>query len=263
MLGVKRGSYYAWRARGESARVEQDRVLLERIRESFEASGGTYGSPRVQRELAARGMGVSCRRVERLMREAGLRGRVVRVYRANPHLHRFYEQHPNRLWEKHARGLDQIWVGDVTYVSVGGHWRFLAVVMDQFSRRLLGWSLGRVRNTRLTRAAFDNAVRLRRPGRGLIFHSDRGSEYAGSRFRDRLRSLGVLQSMTRGGAPSDNPHMESFFHSFKADKVHGVVFANDRQLLQALRWYVRFYNHRRLHSSLGYCSPVEYERRVA
>jgi putative transposase len=263
MLGVRRGSYYAWRSRGESARLEQDRDLRKRIREVFEASGGTYGSPRVERELAARGIAVSRRRVERLMREAGLRGRVVRVYRSNPHLHRFYEQHPNRLWKKRARTVDQVWVGDVTYLSVGGRWRFLAVVMDQFSRRLVGWSLAHIRSTRLTRAAFDRAVRRRRPHPGLIFHSDRGSEYAGSGFRDRLKSHGVLQSMTRGGAPIDNAHMESFFHSFKAEIVHGTVFADDVQLRACLSRYVRYYNHRRLHSALGYHSPVEYERRVA
>ena len=263
MLGVERGSYYAWRSRGESARGEQDRELSQRILRIFEASGGTYGSPRAQRELAACGIRVSRRRVERLMRAAGLRARVVRMYRANPHLHRFCEQHPNRLWQNRARRVNQVWVGDVTYLPVNGRWRFLAVVMDQFSRRLLGWSLARVRNTRLTRAALDRAVRLRRPGRGLIFHSDRGSEYAGSGFRDRVRSLGALQSMTRGGAPSDNAHMESFFHSFKAELVHGMVFSDDSQLRACVRRYIRYYNHRRLHSSLGYRPPVEYERWVA
>jgi transposase InsO family protein len=238
-------------------------VLGEQIREIFEQSGGTYGSPRVQRALVERGFAVSRRRVERLMRGAGLRARVVRIYRSNPGLHRFFGQHPNRLWRRQAQEPDQVWVGDVTYLRVGGRWHFLAVVMDQCSRRLLGWSLGRVRNGKLAQAAFDRAAARRRPGRGLIFHSDRGSEYAGAAFRDRLRRLGVRQSMTRGGSPADNAHMESFFHSLKADVVHGRVFTDERQLRRCLRNYVRYYNHHRLHSSLEYRTPVEYEREVA
>jgi putative transposase len=150
----------------------------------------------------------------------------------------------------------------VTYLRVAKHWCYLAVVMDQFSRRVVGWSLRRVRGTPLTRAAFDHAFRRRRPRR-LIFHSDRGIEYAAPAFRDRLKALGVRQSMTRGGTPGDNAHAESFFHSLKADVVHGVQFASDESLRSCVRRYVRYYNHERLHSSLGYRSPAEYERQVA
>ncbi len=260
---VTRAGYYAWRCRGESTRREQDRVLADEIDSIFEESNGTYGSPRVQRALGLRGVCVSRRRVERLMRSMGLRARVVRVYRSNPSLHRFYGQHPNRVESRRAKRSDRIWVGDVTYLRVAGRWRFLAVVMDQYSRRLLGWKLGRVRNVKLTRAAFDQAMRRRRPRRGLIFHSDRGSEYAGAAFRDRLRKLGVRQSMTRGGSPDENAHMESFFHSLKADVVHGVAFANDDHLRSCLRRYMRYYNHQRLHSALGYRTPVAYERKAA
>jgi transposase InsO family protein len=174
-----------------------------------------------------------------------------------------YERNPNRLWKHQARRPDRIWVADITYLPVAWKWHYLAVVMDQCSRRVLGWSLGRVRDGRLTRRALDLAVRRRRPRRGLILHSDRGSEYAGTTLRGRLKDLGLRQSMTRGGYPADNAHMESFFHSLKADVIHGVRFADDRQLRSCIRGYVRFYNHRRLHSSLGYRSPVEYERRVA
>jgi transposase InsO family protein len=197
------------------------------------------------------------------MRVHGLRARVARLYKANPGLHGFYERNPNLVWKRRARRPDRIWVADVTYLPVAGQWRYLAAVMDQCSRRILGWSLGRVRNARLTRRAFDLAMRRRRPGRGLILHSDRGSEYGEARLRKRLRALGVRQSMTRGGCPADNTHMESFFHSMKADVIHGVRFLDDARLRSCIRSYVRFYNHSRLHSSLGYRSPVEYERRVA
>jgi len=262
LYGVTRAGYYAWRARSESSHSEQDRALVIAIRRIFEANAGTYGSPRVQRELLAEGFKVSRRRVERLMRAAGMRGRVVRVYRSNPRLHRLYAQHPNRLWNLQAKRLDAIWVGDVTYLKVAKHWFYLAVVLDQFSGRVLGWSLQKMRGTQLTRAAFDPAFRRRQPGK-LIFHSDRGIEYAAPGFRDRLKTLGVRQSMTRGGTPGDNAHAESFFHSLKADVVHGVEFTSDQSLRICVRRYVRYYNHRRLHSSLGYRSPVEYERQVA
>jgi transposase InsO family protein len=257
---VSRAGYYTWRTRGESGHRKQDRKLLVQVRKEFGDSGGTYGSPRVQRALKARGIGVSRRRVERLMRQAGLKARVARVYRSKPGRHRMFEKHPNLLWREVAQEPGQIWVSDVTYVRVAGRWRFLAVVMDQYSRRLLGWRVGRVRSGELTRAALDQALRRAEHRPRLIFHSDRGSEYAGATLGDRLRRLRVRQSMTRGGAPGDNAHAESFFHTLKAELVHGTDFAHDRQLQHALRKYMRFYNLRRLHSELGYRSPAQVER---
>ena len=263
LYGVTRAGYYAWQQRSESARRTQDRVWLEEIRALFQQSRGTYGSPRIHRALQAQGYRLSRRRVERLMREGGLRARTARLYRANPGLHRFFAQHPNHLWGSRATGVNQIWVGDITYLSVAGQWRYLAVVMDQYSRRILAWGLGTTRDTCLTRAVFDAAMRRRRTLPGLIFHSDRGSEYASAAFRDRLAVLGVRQSMTRGGAPGDNAHMESFFHSLKADLVHGTRFLTEAGLRSELRRYLWYYNHQRLHSALGYRSPVDYERRAA
>ena len=263
LYGVTRAGYYAWRQRSESAHSAQDRELQRQIRRLFQQHRGAYGSPRIQRALQAEGCAVSRRRVERLMRRAGLRARVVQIYRANPRLHGFYGQHPNRLWTRVATRPNRIWVGDITYLPVVGRWRFLAVVLDQCSRRLLAWTLGRTRDARLTRTVLDAAVRRRRPRAGLVFHSDRGSEYAAQAFRDRLRALGIRQSATRVGTPGDNAHMESFFHSLKAEVVHGARFGTERQLRLALRRYFRYYNHRRLHSALGYRAPVDYESRAA
>ena len=208
LYGVTRAGYYAWRQRPVSAHATQDRQLQWRIRRLFQQHQGRYGSPRIHRDLRAEGWAVSRRRVERLMRTAGLRARVAQLYRANPRLHRFYGQHPNRLWTRVATRPDRIWVGDITYLAVRGRWRFLAVVLDQCSRRVLAWRLGRTRDARLTRAGLDAAVRRRRPRPGLVFHSDRGSEYAAQAFRDRLRTLGIRQSATRAGTPGDNAHME-------------------------------------------------------
>ena len=236
--------------------------MSEQIAALFAAHHGRYGSPRIQRALVAAGWRVSRRRVERLMRMAGLRARVARVYRANPGLHRFFGQHPNRLRAGGARRPDQVWVADVTYLAVAGRWHFLAVVLDQWSRRVLAWTLGRRRDTHLTRQVLDAAVRRRRPRPGLIFHSDRGSEYVGAALRDRLRVLGLRQSSALRG-PEDNAHMESFFHSLKAELVHGTQFVTAATLRRAIGAYVRYYNHRRLHSALGYRSPVDYESRAA
>jgi transposase InsO family protein len=258
LYGVTRAGYYAWQRRPLSAHAEQDRELSEQIAAIFAAHHGRYGSPRIHRELIGAGGRVSRRRVERLMRAAGHRARVARVYRANPALHRFFGQHPNRLPAAGARRPDQVWVGDVSYLPVAGRWRFLAVVLDQCSRRVLAWTLGRRRDTRLTRQVLDAAVRRRRPPRGLVFHSDRGSEYVGATLRDRLRVLGIRQSSALRG-PEDNAHMESFFHSLKAELVHGVRFETEAALRQAIAGYVRYYNHRRIHSSLAYRSPVDYE----
>jgi transposase InsO family protein len=196
------------------------------------------------------------------MRTAGLRARVARLYRGNPALHGFYGQHPNRLPRRGARRRDQVWVADLTYVPVGGRWHFLAAVLDQYSRRLLAWTLGRSRDARLTRRVLEAAVRRRRPVPGLIFHSDRGSEYSAVTLRQRLASLGIRQSSAWRG-PADNAHIESFFHSLKAEALHGVRFETEAALRREIARYVRYYNHRRRHSALAYQSPVDYERCAA
>jgi putative transposase len=263
LYGVTRVGYYAWRARGESARREQDRTLLRTIRAMFDRSRGTYGSPRIHQALRAAGTRVSRRRVERLMREAGLRARAAKLYRAIPGLHAFFTSIPNRQLERLATGPDQVWVGDITYLKVGGTWRYLAVVMDRYSRRIVGWSVGRHKDARLTLAALNHAVVNRRPPPGIIFHTDRGIEYAAYAFRARLAALGFVQSMNRPREVTDNAHMESFFHSMKTDVIHGVSLASPKAVGRLMRSYLPYYNRVRLHSGLGYCSPVDYESRRA
>ncbi len=263
LFDVTRAGFYAWRKRPASARQRQDRVLLGEMRAIFECSGGTYGSPRIHESLAGRGHRVSRRRVERLMRADGMRARVARVYRPKAGTHRWFSRQPNHVRRSHATRLTQIWVGVVTYLGVGGRWWYLIVVLDQCSRRVLAWRLAATRDSRVTRAVLDAALRRRRPDAGLIFHTDRGSEFQGTPVRARLAASGVRQSMTRGGAPGENAHMESFFHSLKADVIHGRSFQSIAELRLQLCRYVWYYNYRRLHSSLGYQSPVDYERRAA
>jgi len=233
--------------------------LLGSIRALFEQSRGTYGSPRVHRALVASGLRLSRRRVERLMREAGLRARAAKLYRRIPGRHGFFTSIPNRQLDRLATAPDQVWVADITYLKVAGAWRYLAVVMDRYSRRIIGWSLGATKDARLTLAAFNRAVCHRRPRPGVIFHSDRGVEYAAYAFRKRLAALGFVQSMNRPREITDNAHMESFFHSMKSDVVHGVRFGDDTELVRLLRSYIPYYNGVRLHSGIGYSSPVAYE----
>jgi transposase InsO family protein len=154
-------------------------------------------------------------------------------------------------------------VGDITYLKVGGAWRYLAVVMDRYSRRVIGWSMSRHKDARLTLAALNHAVVNRRPQPGLLFHSDRGIEYAAYAFRGRLAALGFVQSMNRPREVTDNAHMESFFHSLKTDVVHGASLATPDEVGPLLRRYFPYYNRVRLHSGLGYRSPVDYEAQRA
>lgn len=261
--GVSRAGYYAWKARGESARSKEDRRLLKRITQVHAASDGTYGSPRVHEALQQRGVHTGRKRVARLMRENRIRGRVADIYKANAASHAFYTSVPNRQLQAIADAPNKVWTADVTYIRIGGRWRYLAVVMDKYSRKLIGRKLGDRRDVGLTLAALDQAVRNRRPPPGVIFHTDRGIEYAAQAFRDRLAALGFIQSMNRPGRPTDNAHMESFFHSMKSDAIHGREVGTDARLSQAVSRYIPFYNNRRLHSALGYVSPTTYEARSA
>ncbi|WIW00119.1 IS3 family transposase [Kinneretia aquatilis] len=258
---VTRAGYYAWCQRERSVRAAGDEQLIEQVRLVHEQSRGYYGSPRIAQQLKQQGVQVGRRRVARLMRKAGLQGRSARLYRrAKVGQRKFFASVPNALRDVALSDADQAWVGDVTYLKVAGQWRYMAAVMDRHSRRLVGWSLSRRRDAALTRQALNHAVRKRQPSPGLIFHSDRGIEYAAYEYREQLNRLGIKQSMNRPGKMNDNAHMESFFHSMKTESLHGMSFETDKQLRTALRSYIGFYNQQRLHSSLSYLSPVKFEQ---
>ena len=212
------------------------------------------------RVLRAQGLRVSENRVARVMRAQGIQARVATIRYTNPRLQRFFSAVKNEQLEIALRAPDQVWVGDLTYLKVGAIYRYLAVVMDKYSRRVLGWAYGKRKDVALTLKALDRAVRSRHPPRGLIFHTDRGIEYAAEAFKQRLAELGITQSMNRPGRVTDNAYIESFFHSMKADLIHGLRFNQDRQIEQAVRAYVPFYNGTRLHSSLNYVPPATFER---
>lgn len=261
--GVTRSGYYAWRARERSARSRSDAELLPHVRRIHADSRGLYGAPRVHAQLQSEGKAVSRGRVARLMRVALLQGRSAATdRRSSKGLRRFFTDIPNReqLRGRPLASCNQVWVGDVTYLKVQGQWRYLAVVMDKHSRRIVGWSVSSVRDTALTLQALNHAVRNRKPAQGLVFHSDRGIEYAAHDYRQRLAKLGFVQSMNRPGRMNDNAHMESFFHSLKAEDFKRRKFGADGELHEALLSYIQFYNQQRLHSSLGYRPPAQFEK---
>lgn len=259
---MSRSGFYAWLARAGSQRRRNDEELAARIERIHRDSGGRYGSPRVHQVLKREGIRCSNKRVARLMRERGLRARVSRLYRRGPGMvRRFFAKTGNlRLDEPLPTRTDQIWVGDLTYLRLGNRWRYLATVMDLFSRRIVGWTLARNRTIEVTLRALKRAIAARDPKPGLLFHSDRGIEYSGYDYQDFLKAKGIVPSMNRPRHCQDNAHMESFFHSLKAELTHRRSYTSDAELNASMAGYIdRFYNHKRIHSSLGYHSPVEFE----
>jgi len=260
-LAVSRSGYYAWAQRGISQRTHDDQLLLKKIANIFDGSKGRYGSPRVYKALLAQGVSVGKKRVERLMRAANLRGRVVRVTRRQPGLKRFAAQGKNHLLDTgNAQQLNQVWVADVTYLKVKGRWQYLSTVMDQYSRRIIGWSLSSTRTMQLSIDTLMYALKKRGFPRDVIVHTDRGVEYTGYLFQETVKKYGLIHSVNRPGYCTDNAFMESFYHSLKAELIRGSIFTCVSQLRQAIKSYINnFYNRVRLHSGLGYVSPIEYE----
>ena len=258
LYGVTRAGYYTWRKRLTSQRQQDDTLLKQAIHWIHERSHETYGSPRIQKALAQVGRHHSRKRIARLMAAEGLEGRCMRVYRARPGLRQYFRDIECQDLSK-ATKPDQVWVGDVTYLKVGKQWRYLAVVMDWMSRRVIGWSLGSRRTVSLTLSALNRAVHNRHPANRVIFHSDRGIEYVGKEFKKRLARLRFTQSVNRPGKMNDNARMESFFGSMKSEWLYGQSFATDAALRARIGSYIPFYNQVRMHSSLGYSTPVECE----
>jgi transposase InsO family protein len=259
LYGVTRAGYYAWRRRRPSDHARRDAQLLVQIRAIHSAHDGNYGSPRVHGALQRAGEHLGCKRVARLMRAHRLRGKVADIYRSRAGTKAFFTSIPNRQLSVLADAPNRVWVGDVTYLRLGDTWRFLAVIADKHSRRIVGWALRSRRDVGLTLAALRRAAHQRRTVPGLVFHSDRGIEYAAEAYRTGLRELGIMQSMNRPGRMNDNAHMESFFHTMKSELHRKLSVTTDNKLRSVIGRYIDYFNQRRGHTSLAHHSPAQFE----
>lgn len=262
-LGVSRSGYYAWAKRPESARKKSDRALSVEVVAVHQESRGTYGAPRVHAELKARGRRVARKRVARLMRQAGVRARVPRRFVRTTDSAHSHPVAPNTLERNFLpEEPNRTWVGDITYIWTDEGWLYLAVLLDLFSRKVVGWAMGEKIDRGLVLCALDMAL-LDRPAPEL-HHSDRGSQYASEDYRRLLEERGIECSMSRKGNCWDNAVAESFFSTLKLELVYATRFKTREEAKRALFEYMEvFYNRKRRHSSLGYVSPVEFERVVA
>ncbi len=262
VLEVSRAGYYAWLARPESPRAARMAGLSGSVAEAHRESRGTYGAPRVHKVLEAGGVACCENTVAKLMRREGLRGCAPRrfVPRTTDSAHG-HAVPANALDRRFAPGEpDRVWVADITYIPTGQGWLYLAAVLDLGSRRVVGWAAADHLRSELAQRALRNALEVRRPGAGLVHHSDRGVQYACEAYRGLLALHRIEASMSRRGDCWDNAAMESFFGTLKRELVHREAYATREEAERSPFEYIEvFYNRRRLHSSLGYVSPVQYE----
>jgi putative transposase len=261
VLEVSRSGYYAWLGRPASARVQSDRELITEIRGIHEGSNQRYGSPRIHEELAANETHVGRKRIARLMREEGLSARAKRRFVKTTDSKHDLPIAPNLLKRNFfSSAPNKVWVGDITYLETHQGWLYLAVLVDLFSRRVVGWAMSERIDTALVMSALSMAVAQRRPARGFIVHSDRGSQYASHEHRKALRGIGAKCSMSRKGDCWDNAVAESFFASLRKELTNRVTFlTRDAARTHVFEYIEAFYNRARRHSTINYQSPVNFE----
>ncbi len=260
-LEVSASGYYAWLNRPQSARARANLQLLEQIRVAHRRSRRCYGSPRITRDLRDEGLCVGENRVARLMRAAQIRAKSVRKWRATTKSSHRLPVAENTL--NRAFGVTQpnrVWAGDISYVWTAEGWLYLAVVLDLYSRAVIGWAMSERLTTELATDALTMALWRRKPKEGLLHHSDRGIQYAAGNYQKLLAAHGIVCSMSRKGNCWDNAVVESFFHTLKVELVHHRRYlTRDEARQDIFEWVEVFYNRQRRHSTLGYRSPAEFE----
>jgi len=262
VLNVSPSGYYAWRKRPVSAREMANQELLKRIEAVYNDSYGTYGSPRIYRELKAQGVACSENRVARLMRLYHIRAKQTRRYKATTKRNKAHPAAPNLLKQDFiAERPNHKWLADITYIPTLEGWLYLAAILDLYTRRIVGWAMSERMTSDLTMAALKMAIYRRQPGPGLIHHSDQGSQYTDGAYQALLKDHGIQVSMNGVGSWYDNAPMESFFGTLKSEWVYHCLYHTRDEARPDLFFYIEaFYNRRRRHSALGYLSPEAYEQ---
>lgn len=262
-LEVSPAGYYAWRQRPASSQQQRRDVLVVEIRAIHAEVKARYGSPRMQKELVARGQDCCVNTVAKLMRDNDIRAKTARKFRVTTTDSNHDLPVADNLLDRqfNPSEVNEVWVADITYIPTDEGWLYLAAVEDLYSRRIVGWSMDDNMESRLVVDALEMAVQRRLPGETLLAHSDRGSQYASEHYQRLLGRHGITCSMSRRADCWDNAPMESFFASLKKELVHDAKFATRAEARAAIFEYIEvFYNGQRRHSSLGYVSPAEYEQ---
>jgi len=264
LFGVSRSGYYASQKRPASAHQRHDHQLSQSIMELHQGYRRAYGAARLHQALRQKGYVCSRRRINRLMRELGIKASTTGLYAWRPGQHEFYSSTGNQLAKiDKPQMIGEQWAGDFTYIKTRSGWFYHAVVLDLFSRKVVGWAFSKKRNAELTKSALRMALHRYPPKPGCLFHSDQGIEYAAHEYRDMVLKANMVRSMSRKGNPLDNATVESFFHSMKAELIHHRIFDNEVDAVAHIVEFTEFYNRERLHSGLNYLSPERYEKLCA
>jgi transposase InsO family protein len=262
VLEVSENGYYNWRKREKSQRKQDDEQLTERIKDAYDDNRGVYGSPRIHAELKEQGIYCGRKRIARLMREKGISAGKKRQKARTTDSSHDSPIAPNLLSRDFtADAPNKKWLTDMTFIATREGWLYLAGVLDAYSRKLIGWAMGKEHDAELVKEALRMALIQRQPGAGLVHHSDRGSEYASKSYQGLLHQHNIQISMSRKGDCYDNAPMESFWGTLKEEGVGKIIFQSRKEAKTAIFDYIEvFYNRKRRHSSLGYLSPVDFEK---
>lgn len=262
-IKVSRSAFYRWMKYGESPKAREDEALKAHIKALFDKSGKTYGAYRISLDLKDKDIKCGKFRTNRLMKELSLTPKAKKKYKATTDSNHNKVMAPNLIGQKFAVAVpDRVWVGDITYVPTREGWLYLAVVIDLFSRKVVGWAMSDRLKRGLVISAFLMAVRNRNPLPGLIFHSDRGAQYASDDYKKVLKKIDAIQSMSGKGNCYDNAVAESFFHTLKVEELHSLVFFTRDAARRCIFEYIEvFYNKKRRHSYTNYLSPDNFENR--
>lgn len=264
-MKVSRQGFYSYLRRGKSNLAIENEVLCEKIKESYENSKGLYGSPRIAEELNKKGIFTSKNRVARLMQKMKLQAKTYKRKKGN------YRKISENLLKENllnqnfkSNKKNEIWAGDITYIPLQNKYIYLASFLDICTRKVVGWHVSRKIDEELVLKAFRNSIVREKDLKGLIIHTDRGSQYTSKRYQNEVREIGAVSSMSRAGNPYDNALMESFYKTLKTELLINGSFETEEEAKNAIFEYIEiYYNRQRLHSSLGYLSPVEYEEKIS